>query len=49
MATAEPIKPVSGPYLKPENVRGAAIIAARTHVNGVTAVNRPGVSGGSIS
>jgi hypothetical protein len=32
---ALPIKPVLGPHLKPEEVRGTAIVAARTHINGV--------------
>lgn len=35
MTGAEPIKPVPGPQLKPEDVRGTAIVAARTHVKGV--------------
>jgi len=32
---APPIKPVPGPHLKPEAVRGTAIVTARTRVNGV--------------
>jgi hypothetical protein len=32
---AEPIKPVPGPQLKPEDVHGMAILASRTHVNGL--------------
>lgn len=29
------IKPVRGPQLKPEDVTGTAIVASRTHANGI--------------